>query len=118
MARDISDEFRQSLLESAEWRRVGLRLTESTEAVEEEVVEEEVVEEAAAEEAEADVHVCPLCVSQLDEAIDEDRLLEHLDVVLSLADRLSQLNEGEEDVESVIEDTLAAILLDDEDDAE
>lgn len=113
MARDISDEFRQSLLESAEWRRVGLRLTESTEAVEEEVVEEEVVEEA-----EADVHVCPLCVSQLDEAIDEDRLLEHLDVVLSLADRLSQLNEGEEDVESVIEDTLAAILLDDEDDAE
>ena len=60
------------------------------------------------------VHVCPLCTSQLDESIDEDRILEHLDVIMGLVDRLSQLQEGEEDVESVIDQTLAELLLNDE----
>jgi DNA repair exonuclease SbcCD ATPase subunit len=67
-----------------------------------------------AEELEEAVHVCPLCVSQLDESIDEERILEHLNVVLGLVDRLSQLNEGDEDIESVIDETIADILFDDE----
>jgi len=67
-----------------------------------------------AEELEEDVHVCPLCVSQLDESIDEERILEHLNVVLGLVDRLSQLNEGDEDIESVIDETIADILFADE----
>jgi len=60
------------------------------------------------------VHVCPLCVSQLDESIDEERILEHLDVVMGLVDRLSQLNEGDEDIDTVIDETLAELLLQDE----
>ena len=71
-----------------------------------EEAEEEVVEEA--------IHVCPLCVSQLDESIDEERILEHLDVVMGLVDRLSQLNEGDEDIDTVIDETLAELLLQDE----
>lgn len=67
-----------------------------------------------AEELEEAVHVCPLCVSQLDESIDEERILEHLNVVLGLVDRLSQLNEGDEDIESVIDETIADILFADE----
>lgn len=68
-----------------------------------------------AEELSEEVHVCPLCTSQLDESIDEDRILEHLDVVMGLVERLSQLQEGEEDVEAVIDSTLAELLLVDED---
>jgi DNA repair exonuclease SbcCD ATPase subunit len=67
-----------------------------------------------AEELEEAAHVCPLCVSQLDESIDEERILEHLNVVLGLVDRLSQLNEGDEDIESVIDETIAELLFDDE----
>ena len=67
-----------------------------------------------AEELEEAVHVCPLCVSQLDESIDEERILEHLNVVLGLVDRLSQLNEGDEDIESVIDETIAELLFADE----
>lgn len=67
-----------------------------------------------AEELEEAAHVCPLCVSQLDESIDEERILEHLNVVLGLVDRLSQLNEGDEDIESVIDETIAEILFADE----
>jgi DNA repair exonuclease SbcCD ATPase subunit len=58
-------------------------------------------------------HVCPLCVSELSEAIDEERVLEHLNVVVGLVDRLSQLNEGDEDIETVIDETIAELLFQD-----
>ena len=58
-------------------------------------------------------HVCPLCTSHLDEAIDEERILEHLNVVVGLVERLTQLQEGEEDVDSVIDETLAELLFQD-----
>jgi DNA repair exonuclease SbcCD ATPase subunit len=70
--------------------------------------------EDAEELEEAVAHVCPLCTSQLDESIDEERILEHLNVVLGLVDRLSQLNEGDEDIESVIDETIAELLLQDD----
>ena len=65
------------------------------------------------EELEEAVHVCPLCVSQLEEAIDEERILEHLDVVVGLIDRLSQLNEGDEDVDTIIDETIEELLFQD-----
>lgn len=86
--------------------------------------EEEEVEESAEldcedhdeedlEESE-EVHVCPLCVSELSEAIEEDRIFEHLNVVMALVDRLSQLQEGEEDIEAVIASTVEDLLFQDE----
>ena len=106
----LSDELRQQLLESAAWGKAGITptLTEAkTEDSEEEVIEaEEVVQEATA-------HVCPLCVSELSEAIDEERILEHLNVVVGLVDRLSNLNEGDEDVETVIDETIKELLFQD-----
>ena len=70
------------------------------------------------EELEENVHVCPLCVSQLDEAIDEERILEHLNVVVGLVERLSQLNEGDEDIETVIDETIQELLFQDIDEEE
>jgi hypothetical protein len=58
-------------------------------------------------------HVCPLCVSQLEEALDEERILEHLNVVVGLVDRLSQLQEGDEDIDTVIDETLSQLLFQD-----
>jgi hypothetical protein len=71
-----------------------------------------------AEELEEAVHVCPLCVSQLEEAIDEERILEHLNVVVGLVDRLSQLDESEEDIETVIDETIQELLLQTDEDEE
>jgi DNA repair exonuclease SbcCD ATPase subunit len=103
----LSDELRQQLMESAAWGKAGItpRLDESQSEVEETEEAEEVVNEAA--------HVCPLCVSELYEAIDEERILEHLNVVVGLVDRLSQLNEGDEDVETVIDETIQELLFQD-----
>lgn len=114
----LSDELRQQLVEAAAWGRAGVqvRLDETTDK-EEEIVEAEEAEEiveAEEEVVEEAIHVCPLCVSQLDESIDEERILEHLDVVMGLVDRLSQLNEGDEDIDTVIDETLAELLLQDD----
>ena len=57
------------------------------------------------------VHVCPLCISQLEEAIDEERLVEHMDVILGLIERLSALNEDEEEVDQVIDSALKDLLM-------
>ena len=135
----LSDELRQQLLESAAWGKAGVtpRLDEAKKADKEEMMEmkkkakkktmmakkkkEEEMEDHSeyedaeeAEELEEEVaHVCPLCTSHLDEAIDEERILEHLNVVVGLVDRLTQLQEGEEDIESIIDETLAELLFQD-----
>lgn len=139
----LTDELRQQLMEAAVWKNdeISARLDESSAVEEVEEVEEieektscgskkakkgkkamkdsymedtEVEDDEDAEELEEAAHVCPLCVSQLDESIDEERILEHLNVVLGLVDRLSQLNEGDEDIESVIDETIAELLFADE----
>ena len=56
-------------------------------------------------------HICPLCTSELHESLDSDTIMEHLDVVMALVDRLSQLNEGEEDLDELIDETLADALF-------
>ena len=107
---ELSDELRRQLLESAAWGKAGVqpRLDESaSEEVEEEVIEED----EQVEESEAPAHDCPLCTSELHEELDSDAILEHLDVVMALVDRLSQLNEGEEDIDEVIDATLADALF-------
>ena len=137
----LTDELRQQLMEAAVWKNdeIAARLDESSAVEEVDEVEEleektscgskgkkdakgkkmdyahsEYEDDEAAEELEEAAHVCPLCVSQLDESIDEERILEHLNVVLGLVDRLSQLNEGDEDIESVIDETIAELLFADE----
>ena len=109
---NLSDELRNQLLEAAAWSKAGINpmLSEAKEAVEqEETVEVEETEEV--QELEESTHVCPLCSSHLDEQISEEALLEHLDVVLGLVDRLSQLNEGDEDIDQVIDTALEDLLL-------
>jgi len=123
----LNDKFRDQLLESAAWSKIGIVLSEAKQAEESEQLEEGTKkgkkrkrEDAGTEYAgdgeqfdEEAIHVCPLCVSQLDEAIDEERLVEHMDVVLGLIDRLSSLNEDEEDIDQVIDAALQDILLGD-----
>ena len=131
----LTDELRQQLMEAAVWKNdeIATRLDESSaveeveeleekkscgskakkdkKAMKDDYMEDTEHDEEEGEELEEAAHVCPLCVSQLDESIDEERILEHLNVVLGLVDRLSQLHEGDEDIESVIDETIAELLF-------
>lgn len=122
----LSDELRQQLLENAAWGKAGVnpRLDEakhddkdkdddSGDDAPEMPKMPKKAKKAKKDMEEEVAHVCPLCTSHLDEAIDEERILEHLNVVVGLVERLTQLQEGEEDIDTVIDETLAELLFQD-----
>tara|TARA_R110002096_G_scaffold70254_6_gene168473 strand:- start:13505 stop:13807 length:303 start_codon:yes stop_codon:yes gene_type:complete len=85
---NVNDEFVSQIL-------TANRLVEDTG-----VSESEVVEEAQAEE-----HVCPLCESELDEAISEESMKECIDFILgTLNEALEQDGESLEEAEDADED--------------
>ena len=85
---DVNDEFVSQIL-------TANHLVENTG-----VSESEVVEEAQAEE-----HVCPLCESELDEAISEESMKECIDFILgALNEALEQDGESLEEAEDTDED--------------
>lgn len=105
MRKKLSQDIRNAIMEA-----VDPSLFPVEEVIEEETAEaqeedqedeEEFVEEGTEEEAE---HRCPLCVSVLDDPLDSDTILEHLDVVMSLVDQISELDEGVEvDMDELID---------------
>jgi hypothetical protein len=101
------------LLESAFWGKAGIDspAPESADMVNEST-EEESQEEGTEEQEEA--HVCPLCTSMLEAPIDAERVVEHLEIVAHVLDRLDQINESELDLDQVIAEAIQTVLLQDE----
>lgn len=71
----IDEDFVKALLKDAAWDKAIVSVKEEDETVK--VEEAEKVEEAQE-------HVCPLCESQLDEAISDEAVLEHVDMIQNL----------------------------------
>ena len=108
----LNDEYRQRLLESAAWGKANIII----EGQESEAINES---SEAQEEAADEAHICPLCISQLDSAIEPERVLEHLEIVANVLDRLQQLNESEDvDIEQAIFEAVQEVLLANEQDEE
>jgi hypothetical protein len=116
----LNDDFRNKLLESAAWGKIGLGLNEGQVEQGQDSLNESVDAQGYEniqdeEQAEEDMHVCPLCTSIMAEPIEEERVLEHLEIVASVIDRISQINESEEaDITSIIEDCVREVLLENE----
>jgi hypothetical protein len=109
----LNDDYRRMLLESAFWGKAGIDspAPESADMVNEST-EEESQEEGTEEQEEA--HVCPLCTSMLEAPIDAERVVEHLEIVAHVLDRLDQINESELDIDQVIAEAIQTVLLQDE----
>ena len=96
MSNNISEEIRQTLMESAAWDRVGLEpkfLNEDDDG------EEAPAEEEAADgEAEEEVSEEELseALATLLSMMSDDQLLEHIENVLSVVDRAAEVLEEEE----------------------
>lgn len=113
----LSDELRSMLIESAAWAKADItptRLDEASSEVAEKTKETEETEEVVEESSEEESHACPLCSSQLSESLEEEAIIDHLNVVMGLVDRLSQMNEGDEDIENVIATAVSELLLQNE----
>jgi glutathionylspermidine synthase len=90
---DVHGDIAKALLEGSNWATAGLKVSEKQET--ETKVVAESTEEVFAEAEE--VHSCPLCLTELTEAISDDQIVEHLDNVLTIMDVIEESFEGGED---------------------
>lgn len=96
MKHNVLKEEVDQILNQAFWNKGGIKLNENAapEAVEApaQVEETPAKEETVNEEA----HVCPLCESHLEAPISDEKLSEHLDLMIDIIDEMSQITEGED----------------------
>ena len=97
---DVHGDLAKALLEGSNWATAGLKVSEK-EAPEAKMVEESTEENI--QEAE-EVHSCPLCLTELNEAISDEQIVEHLDNVLAIMDVIEESFEGGEDDEDEAEE--------------
>jgi len=111
MKNNVLKEEVDQILSQAFWNKGGIKLTENAAPEAAETVEQpadEVPTEAVNEEA----HVCPLCESHLEAPISDDKLSEHIDLMIDIIDEMAQLTEGDESEDG---EELAEEAADDED---
>ena len=96
---DVHGDIAKALLEGSNWATAGLKVSDNEE-VEAKVVAESTEEatEETIQEAE-EVHSCPLCLTELNEAISDEQIVEHLDNVLTIMDVIEESFEGDEEAE-------------------
>lgn len=109
MKREILKEEVDQILNQSFWGMNGIKLTENTEAAVEAAPEAE-VEETEVEEVNEETHSCPLCESALEEAISDEKLTEHIEMMLGIINEMSDISD--EELEAIEEE------FDSEDDEE
>lgn len=98
---DVNDEFVNSLFENAGWERFGVNVERKTS--DKPSLSESVEYEEDLHEHEEEGYACPLCESDLEEPLDEERIAEHIDTVLTLvSESLNEENEEEVEYEEEI----------------
>tara|TARA_R110000824_G_scaffold320266_2_gene507228 strand:- start:128 stop:439 length:312 start_codon:yes stop_codon:yes gene_type:complete len=90
---DVHGDIAKALMEGSNWAIAGLKVSD-TEGAKSQVVAEST--EEALQEAE-EVHSCPLCLTELNESISDEQIVEHLDNVLTIMDVIEESFQGEED---------------------
>jgi len=94
---DVHGDIAKALMEGSNWAIAGLKIKEQAKPEMVEESSEEYIQEAE------EVHSCPLCLTELNEAISDEQIVEHLDNVLTIMDVIEESFEGDE--EEADEDT-------------
>ena len=96
---NLGDDYRNLLLEKANWNKIGMSISDESgvTALEEEASEEVAEAEEVFEENVETSHSCPVCSSEISEAVEPGLFLEHLEKVAELAEAIEYLNENYDD---------------------
>ena len=86
---DIHGDIAKSLMEGSNWATAGLKVSDKPGMVSEST--EEYIQEAD------EVHSCPLCLTELNESISDEQIVEHLDNVLTIMDVIEESFDGVEE---------------------
>ena len=111
MKKIILAEEVDQIIQQSFWGKGGVKLTESVQEPQAQISQSEEVsdEQQVAEGVEA--HVCPLCESQLEEAISDEQLAEHVDFMVGIINEMEDISD--DDLTELAEE-----LVSDEDDQE
>jgi transcription elongation factor Elf1 len=107
MKHNVLKEEVDQILSQAFWNKGGIKLNENAAPEAAETVEQP-ADEAPVEAVNEEAHVCPLCESHLEAPISDDKLSEHIDLMIDIIDEMVQLTEGddsEDDGEELAEES-------------
>ena len=116
MKQNVLKEEVDQILSQAFWNKGGIKLNENAAPEAAETVEQPAAEEVPAEAVNEEAHVCPLCESHLEAPISDEKLSEHIDLMIDIIDEMAQLTEGDESEDEGEE--LAEESHDDDEDSE
>ena len=89
---DVHGDIAKALMQGSNWATAGLKVSDKPEMVSEST--EEYIQEAE------EVHSCPLCLTELNESISDEQIVEHLDNVLAIMDVIEESFEGDDTEDS------------------
>ena len=110
MKKQILAEEVDQIIQQSFWGLGGVKLTESVEGLQAQDAQSDDEQQEQIEEA-VEGHVCPLCESQLEEAISDEQLAEHVDFMVGVISEMEDITD--EDLTELAEE-----LVSDEDDQE
>lgn len=121
----VSDEAMKLIFENAAWGSMGVNVTKPAGKVDEAKAEVKTEPAKPITESKETVekHVCPLCESELKEAISDERLMEHtkqmVEVLSEAEEEIDEDDEVEADEDEEFEDEdLEDVEVDDEEEVE
>lgn len=105
--KNVLKEEVDQIMKQAFWGKGGISLNESVDTQEaqeaQEVIDTPV--EAEVEQVNEETHSCPLCESTLEEAISDEKLTEHIEMMLGIINEMSDISDEElEAIEEEFED--------------
>jgi DNA repair exonuclease SbcCD ATPase subunit len=94
--KNVLKEEVDQIMKQAFWSKSGVSLNESVDTQEaQEVVETPVEVEAEVEQVTEETHSCPLCESTLEESISDEKLTEHIEMMLGIINEMNDVTDEE-----------------------
>ena len=113
MKKQILAEEVDQIIQQSFWGKGGVKLTESVEGLQAQDAQSDDEQQEQIEEA-VEGHVCPLCESQLEEAISDEQLAEHVDFMVGVISEMEDITD--EDLTELAEELVSDEVEDDQED--
>lgn len=95
MKTNVLSEQVNEIMSQAFWGKSGVRLSENTEAQAATPVTAEVDTPVADEVVNEETHSCPLCESTLEQPISDEKLTEHIEMMLGIINEMNDITDEE-----------------------
>ena len=113
MKKEILAEEVNQIIQQSFWGLGGVKLNESVQEPQAQETQVEDSQEEQIEEA-VEAHVCPLCESQLEEAISDEKLAEHVDFMVGIINEMEDISD--DDLTELAEELVSDEAEDDQED--